>query len=259
MSEKPVQAKKHSELNDKKKRHKAIYVTFPLWMLQGANTNNIDEIAFKIFCYAVYPAAKKLEMGTFERRIASASNYYGFHLGEFDRRIDKIIKTAEQLFDNLKPGYPMASIPVKKLIEFINFDELNYFEKSEMDVVSFLAYGSIRSILGKTLIRQTSKIVVVSRMAGYAKTVKENEIPDFLKKYLKRKQFDKLKWELRKSWNVEFYGMHTRGFNVSFDLDLKALIKIVEKNRKHYLLSHDKKEQWEAREQALKELNTKTE
>ena len=255
MSTNDESQKPDKKVKDKKTKQKANYVIFPLWLLEGANVVNIHEIAFKIFCFAVYPHAKKLGFGTLERRIASASTYYGFHLGEFDRRAYKIRDVGEILFNNLKPGYPMASIPANKLIEYINFNEDAYFEKNELEVISFLAYCSLRSIVGKELTRKTYIIVMVARMAGNYKTPNENELPDFLKKYLRRRQFDKLKWELKQNWGVKFYAKNSKGFYVSFDLEIKTFIKTIEKNRKHILLSQDRKAESEAREQALKELD----
>lgn len=243
------------DANIQRKTKKPTYIVFPLWLLEGVDVDCIHEIAFKIFCFAVYPHSKKLTYGTPERMIASAATYYGFHMDMTDRRIHNIRSTGEMLLNNLRPGYPLASVPIKKLIEYINFDKDINFEKSELDVVCLLAYASLRSIAGESLVWQTSKIIVLSRMAGNPITINEQALPPFLQKYLIKWHFDKIIFELKHNWGVAYYAQYTRGFYFSFDLKLKYLVEAVEKNRKQYLIKSDKQAQWEAREQALKKLN----
>ena len=98
-----------------------------------------------------------------------------------------------------------------------------------------LAYLAIKSIVGTKPYVHITNEFLIARMGGYPsiKAVPE-ELPEPLAKFATRRKLDSIKFELRKSWNVNIYGFRVRGFYVSIDnqFSLEDLIYEVERRRK---------------------------
>ena len=92
------------------------------------------------------------------------------------------------------------------------------------------------------------------RMAGKSSVKEIDSLPEPLKIYANRYHLDKLKKELRNNWKLKMYGKHTRGFYVSFSMELPDLILEVEKKRKKYIEKNYQSIEAEARKAALKKL-----
>jgi hypothetical protein len=111
----------------------------------------------------------------------------------------------------------------------------------------------------------------LARMGGFAK-IKDmpNPLPEPLAQYAPkfedyphkdhRRKLNKIKMELQLNWNVNIYGIHTRGFFVSIDnrFDLNKLAFEAEKQRKSTKEKQLKQRKDEARRQALEKLNNES-
>ncbi|MDP2888953.1 MAG: hypothetical protein Q8P34_08305, partial [Bacteroidota bacterium] len=80
---------------------------------------------------------------------------------------------------------------------------------------------------------KTNNLYLWARMSGNSKSIKDiSELSEAVKKYANEYQTVKLKTALRDSWGLVTYSRYTRGFYVSFTLDLPALVMEAEKRRK---------------------------
>jgi hypothetical protein len=231
---------------------KAKYLIFPIWLLDSCEIENFQNTVNRIFSYAVYRHSEKLTLGTLNRKIADASTYFGYKLTEHDHRTQFFVDKGEMLIDakdKTRPDLITISIPADKAVEFLTN------QKTELEAASLLAYCALRSVVGKQLFAKTSKTQVLSKMAGNRTRESQKVLPEWLQKYETRYYFEKIKFELEQNWGVEFYGLFVRGFYASFLLDQKVLVKTVETHRKAYLLKTHREGQWEARSQALQDIN----
>lgn len=105
------------------------------------------------------------------------------------------------------------SISVDVFWKFINNP------KSDYDCALLIAYSSIKSLLGKRLIMKTNKYAITCRMACFT-SLSNNDLPDEVAIYQKRKRYERLKRELFKNYHVGFYtSMGIRGTYVSLKKD----------------------------------------
>ena len=93
-------------------------------------------------------------------------------------------------------------------------------------------------------------------MDGNSKSVDVSELSDEVKVYANRYQIDKIKKELIFNWYLVYYSRHTRGFYVSFKLDIEELVFEAEKKRKSVKEKQQKQAQNEALKKALERLKT---
>ena len=118
--------------------------------------------------------------------------------------------------------------------------------KSDFEKICLLGFLAIKSIVQQKAYCKVTMKFMLARMNGKARTAEFNELPESLKKYSQRYHYTKLKLELQNNWNLVEYSYHTRGFYVSFKLNLEELIYEVEKRRK----SRQEKELREAKKLA---------
>lgn len=69
-------------------------------------------------------------------------------------------------------------------------------------------------------------------MAGNARYIDGYTFPQSIEKYRNRYHMDRLKEELQNFWGLKLYGFRTRGFYISFQLEFKELVYVVENMRK---------------------------
>jgi hypothetical protein len=160
-------------------------------------------------------------------------------------------RRGKRLYDKTPSKCPKTSINVDILFDFYKNN------KSDFEVVTFLAFAAIRSILQKQAYSKITNQYLLSRMAGG--TSKDADLPDCLIPYNNRYQLDKIKTELQLHWGLKLYGNHTRGFYVSFSMDLEDLVYHAEKNRKAYQERQLKNQKKEAAIKAKMKLNNSTE
>jgi hypothetical protein len=155
------------------------------------------------------------------------------------------------LFDSIPEDSPKASIKRHLVSEYLEQS------KSEFQIVCFLAFAAIKSIIQRQGVKKITKGYLLSRMAGY-NGVSET-LPDWIKKYGVRHNMDKIKQELQLNWGLNLYGIHTRGFYVSFKMDLDELAIYAEKKKKSNKIKILKQKKQQARIKALEHLGIEKE
>ncbi|WP_128758317.1 hypothetical protein [Leeuwenhoekiella aequorea] len=195
--------------------------------------------------YSVYAhSVENLEFGNEEEAFVSSAKYFRISFGN----VKTSIKNGEALYDSLGDGSPMVGIDVNMLFDYYK-NHKSIFQKR-----CLLGYLAIRSILMDKAYCKTTNDNWFSRMDGKtSKMPKEKlskEIQDFHNEY----QAKKIKTELSLNWNLKTYSKYTRGFYVSFKLDLDDLVFNAEKKRKSYQAKKLKNDTEMARLKALERL-----
>lgn len=217
------------------------YFNFPICLIDGVFEDKM-KVMNDIFDYSIYAKADTLT-GSIKDRISAAFKYFGVNGNHA-----QVAKNGKDLNTSIPQNSPKTSIKVELYFEFYKD------EKTEFETATLCGLCAIRSILlFKPYCKLTDNYMLV-RMAGKA-TVKEiEELPEPLRKYTNRYHLDKIKKELRNNWKLKMYGKHTRGFYVSFDLELTDLILAAEKKRKKYIEKNYQSIEAEARKAALQKL-----
>lgn len=169
--------------------------------------------------------------------------------------IEFCLKSAKEIEKQIEPNEPQPMISKSLLFDFRDNP------KSEFDLIQFLAYIAIKSILGKNPYAKVNKELVISRMFGYSSI---KHLPDKLKpglnelraKYLHRYHFDELKLKLVENWNVITYSNKMRGFYVAIKnkVSIDELALNAEAKKKKNRIEALKRQQKEATAKALAKL-----
>ena len=217
------------------------YLTFPIIILK----NGFADIKVSVdnaMHYCLYDYCSGIE-GNQADRIAKAEEYLGITFGNSK----KAFENGRGIFTTIPPKSPKTSIRKKMIFDFYKES------KTEFEIVTFLAFASIRSILQKQPYTKITNEYFVGRMACNNKG--NEELPEWIFKYNNRYQLDKIKQELQLNWGLKLYARHTRGFYVSFSIELVQLITHAENRRLKFKLKELQREKEQARLQALKHLN----
>jgi len=234
------------ETNENPKRDDRFF-TFPVCLLENG-IEDIQKATYKIISYCLYVEARK-NTGTGEEKMKKAIKYFKIPLKP-NFSYQTIYDEAEQIFNTIPARPPKTSVNVKIVKEF------HHENKDEFEIVCFLAFAALRSILQKKPFVRITNDFFLARMAGHNKALKEDgePLPESLKKYCNRYQIDKIKTELRNNWRLKYYGFKTYGFYISFQLELTDLIFQVEKKRKKNVNKLYKEEEKEAKRKAIYKL-----
>jgi hypothetical protein len=225
---------------------KPTYLTFPIVLLKDG-INNIKECMINSIDYCFYDQFIRLQKSHSYDPVNDAMDKLGIDFNN----VQKALKKGKILYDSIDNKLAKTSIRKGMIFDFFSN------KKSEYDVVCFLAFASLKSIIQKQGYKKITNDYLLSRMSGNSKNSKD--INPLLKKYSTRYQLDKIKTELQLNWGLKYYADKSRGFYVSFTMPLNALALIAERNNKMYklkLLKNKKKEAMEkAKEQIMKEQN----
>lgn len=204
-----------------------VYFNFPVPLLRNA-FGDIRQVMNDIMAYAGYMHTLKLDLGTSQKKMESAGNYFGVIYGNAAIAYDQ----GSNLFYELPKNSPMVGISKSILFDFY----LN--PKTEFDIAVLCAFLAVKSILGYKPYVKTTNDFLISRMAGYARVDEiTDQIPDPLVKFTIRRMLDKIKLELQTSWGVNIYARYTRGFYVSIEtiFPLEKLVLEAEKRREEHI------------------------
>ncbi len=238
------------------KKDESKYFNFPVQLLKGFLIDHKACLS-NILDYALYDHAKNIladdEDDEDERemdvKIIQSSHFFG---------VDLPIEAMDQIFENgeeLYYEYPRNS-PKVGISEDVYWDFNNNY-KSDFEKVSLLAFLALKSIVQKKAYCKVVNHFILSRMDGMTGSVKSNEeLSPEIQKYANEYQMKKIKFELSENWNMNYYGRYTRGFYVSFKMELVDLIYQVEKKRKARQVDQHKEKQKTALECALEKLKT---
>lgn len=218
----------------------------------GFNFNNEFLIHSKE--YDIYNDAREYFNESSNLRKQAITHYKfhkAFHFFDIEWNIGiQILNTKNQT----NPTGILPMINIDKLFEFRNND------KSETDIVEFVAYIALRSIIGQKQYCKTNKLLMFARMFGFA-SIKDQNINLLNKtqkrifhRYQERYQFEKLMESLQVNWHLKYYSHYNRGFYISTDLNLEELVLIAEKQKRSNKNRKLKDKKKMAREKALSEL-----
>jgi hypothetical protein len=237
------------------------YFNFPIQLLGGFMVD-CDKSLMNILHYAIYVQSTKNNLhGSEAKRINDCANYFNVSIGS----ATNIAKNGKELLDSLPEKSPMAGIRTTMFWDFYKKD------KSDFEKACLLGYLAIRSILGNKESTKTNNNHWLARMNGQPKaqieTLKDgignyaNEykviVSAEINKYANEYQLKKIKTELRTNWGLVTYSRYTKGFYISYKLELKALILIAETARKSNKELEYKLKEKELLRVALQELNTR--
>ena len=207
---------------------KAEYINIPIQLLSGFLEDSRSSIR-NIYYYALYATFIKIANGSNKERYREACQWLNFQ--ELDR--EENLQRGKILFDRFKQA-PMTGI------ERNLYSEYNRPEKSDFEKACFLAYHAMKSIVGNKNFQKADNKLLWARMDGQVKAIRNiTELSEPIRFFTQEYQTLKIKRELQENWGLVYYAQQTRGFYVSFRLDLKSLIveamkrkrKSVEKQR----------------------------
>jgi hypothetical protein len=239
--------------------NKEIYLNFPIQLLDGFMVDYY-KVLNNIFDYSVYVKSTTLH-GNETKRINDALGYLDVTAGNKT----KTAKNGKELFYSIPEKSPMAGISKTMFFDFYGK------KKTDFEKACLLGYLAIRSILGNKKSTKTNNNLWLARMNGQPKaeieTLKDgignyaNEykviVSAEINKYANEYQLKKIKTELRTNWGLVTYSRYTKGFYISYKLELKALILIAETARKSNKELEYKLKEKELLRVALQELSTR--
>lgn len=225
-------------------KEQTIYLTFPIMIFKYA-TDDIKKSVNDAMRYCLYDHCKD-KTGNQSELIAEAEAHLGIKYGNKK----DAYKEGELLFNSIPERSPKTSISKAMIFDFYKND------KTEFEVITFISFAAIRSIIQKQGYTKITNDYLIGRMSGNSKA--GEPIPNNIFKYNNRYQIDKIKKELQLNWGLKLYGFHTRGFYVSFSMALVELIKHAEIKRKKTKEKELEQQKKEARMLVLKQINGTT-
>lgn len=230
------------------------YFNIPIQLLEGFLVDKKNCLS-NIIYYALYAHSLKLEHGNFTNKFISAADFYDVNLAsdikDKKARHDAIVKKyiiGEELYNSISLSSPKVGINIKLFWEY--YDN----EKPEFDKACLLAYLAIKSILGTKSYCKIDNRFLLSRMDGKPCSCEFDELTKEVLKYANEYQTKKIKRALQDGWGLVTYSRYTRGFYVTFTMDLKELIFQAEKKRASYKEKQRKALENEALKEALERL-----
>ncbi|WP_420287140.1 hypothetical protein VT569_03155 [Flavobacterium psychrophilum] len=224
------------------------YLNFPIQLLVGFMIDS-KKVLYDISVYAVYENSLKLELGTDLEKIKTSASFYNMTLGSDKNTFDK----GKTLYNSIPTNSPKVGLSISTFWKFYNND------KSEFDKICFLAFLSIKSILGTKCYCKVTNLYLWARMDGKTNAIVEvDELSNEVRKYANRYQSENIKNELILNWHLIYYSRYTRGFYISLKMSLEDLIFEAEKKRKSIKENQQKQLQNEALKKALERLKTTT-
>lgn len=217
------------------------YFTFPIILLEGA-FSDIQKVCSNIISYSIYFYSKSFDGESESEKMEKAAKALHVTMGS----TKDTLKIAKEL--DRKNCKTMTSINTSIVWDFRD----NY--KSHFEIAVFTAFCAIRSIIGKKSYCKTTNLFLLSRMAGEPCQVDYSELPEPLFKYCNEYQLKKIKSELVLHWGLKYYSHFTRGFYVSFSMNLPELVLQAETRKKKYQEKNYSDQQKAAREAALLKL-----
>lgn len=222
------------------------YFNFPVQLLKGYfKTPNV--VLSNIVDYAFYAHTMNYNYDNgYESLMTTAEKYFKVTL------YDKLscYKNGEILFNKTPKSCPKVGIKTPILWDYHDND------KTDFEHACLLGFLAIKSIVQDKAYCKIDNKFWLSRMDGRARSVDDiSKLSPDIRQYANEYQTKKIKTELRDNWGLITYSRYTRGFYVSFKLDLEQLIYEAEKRRKSTLQKQADFEKREAYKRVMKRLN----
>lgn len=191
------------------------YLTFPIILLADAS-ENLRACLNDAMDYCLYDRSLRIH-GDME----SAADDLGIRYGN----IKEDFKNGKMLYESIDAKCPKTSISKDMILEFYKG------KKSEFEIITFIAFAAIRSILQTQAYKKITNDYLITRMAGNSRI--GESLPIWIDKYNNRYQLTKIKNELELNWGLKIYSVRTRGYYVSFNLPQEELcFKVLAKSEK---------------------------
>lgn len=232
------------------------YFNFPIQLLQDFIGDTRGALS-KILSYCLYMQSQNYDDEEYDEdedgewdelalwKIRRAADYYGVTI-RFANVIYRNGLSLSQLYSRSNPHCGL------NLSIYWDYRD-NY--KSDFQKICLLAFLSIKSIIGDKKYCKITNDFWLSRMAGFTKVCKVDELPHAIKNYATEYKLRRIKNKLRLNWHLTSYSRQFRGFYVSFLLSLEELVFEAERNREKVKLTQLKKQEDAARASALSRLN----
>lgn len=172
--------------------------------------------------------------------------------------IEMSLKQGKEIESQIEKNEPLPMINMKLLFEFRDK------EKSEFDLMQFVAFVGIKSIIGKKQYVKTNKNHIISRMFGYSSIMQlPNEdnaiIKELIKKYSYRYHIDRVLLYLELNWKLMTYSNNIRGMYLSIEnkINIDELALIAETKKHKNKIKALQQLKIDAKEKALKQLKKK--
>jgi len=192
---------------------KAEFINIPIQLLSGFLDDSRSSIR-NIYYYALYSHFIKIDRGSSREKYKATCEWLNFQ--ELDR--EENLQRGRVLYERYQNA-PMTGI------ERNLFSDFNKLDKSDFEKACFLAYHALKSIVGNKTFQKADNRFLWARMDGRVKTIKDDsELSEKLRFFAQEYQTLKIKRELQENWGLVYYAQQTRGYYVSFKLDLKSLI-----------------------------------
>lgn len=199
------------------------YFNFPVQILEGMFEDK-GKVLHDILCYSLFAHTEKLFLGNNIERFIEAAKYYNVGLQGTEK---SCYKRGMELFNSIPDKSPKVGINLPMYWEFRSDTQ------SQFDIACLTAFLALKSILGKDDYCKTNNALLWSRMDGNSKTVNDkSELSPFTQKYCNDYQTVKIKNELCLNWGLVTYSRFTKGFYISFKMNLAELVLKAEKARK---------------------------
>lgn len=192
-----------------------IFYNFPIAIFRQVRTDNkgaikhVEDAINEAIRFALYEAYKKL--------MPPQANPNAYNAGVYKELMRKMgfeNKNPELGFKEKIVAYRVNKnysviVGVDKDLLFDFRDNLVY--KTDFEIIQFLAFLAIRSIIGaghgNMRVKHIPWHYVLSRMAGHEKAVNNlDTLPKFISKYASRRLHDKLIKALCERWHMQYYG-----------------------------------------------------
>jgi hypothetical protein len=205
------------------------YLNFPIEMLRDLIRKK-GEVLNNIIDYGVYKYALKYSVSVDLESFVDASKTAKIRLGSPQRSLNSAIN----LHSKFGKKCAMAGISRKKLFEYYNH------EKSDYELLQLACFLAIKSIIGVKPYCKTNKALIHARMFGF---INIKDVPPIAKmsklqsKYfahdgINKYHIDKLLQVMQVDWHLKLISDHSKGFYLSFDLNLEQLAKIEQSKKK---------------------------
>lgn len=200
------------------------YINFPIQLVHGFLTNK-EPVMNKWIRYHLFNEASKLSL--FQKDKDEAFEKAASNNGISISLITETRKEGDKLYSQYPPQKnPMIGLSNEMFFEYR--DE----EKTEKEYLTLLAYLALKSIVGNKPYIKMGNDFFLSRMDGYLRNVPPQRLSKEVKKWSSNYKLQRLKSELIQSWGLVHYGIHTKGFYISFELNLFQLAEVAEEKRR---------------------------
>lgn len=204
-------------------KHKRVYLNFPSsiikgWWESGEKFEGVINLAF--YFHVLYQSMKLKEGMTnweYVYKIFSDNILLGVTFDKYMNMLEQPLskKAIQQIKSGRFKGQAWMSVENELFQKALNFNDFN-------SQIEFIAYLSIKSLLGNKIFRLINKKKLATRMIGETSlNTKLDDLPQNLKTIFKtRYKFDKLRDNLFNHYGIAFFAYKsTKGFYVSLAKD----------------------------------------